>query len=145
MDTNPIITYALVISILILFIPTFLIAGLHKNLRNNSIYYTLLILAFGMLFLTIYQVDANWTDELKRQSLSPISIIIYLLLYKLIDYIALKKYKRNIYFYSRISNYIEDGESLNSTFFEFCLQSSIFMISTFSWAIIPSEFINKLF
>ena len=64
-----------------------------------------------MLVVSSYQVEENWENYQKTNALGPILLISYLLLYKLADFIALKKYNRHMYFSCRISNYIGTKES----------------------------------
>ncbi len=110
-----------------------LYSPIHKYLRDNRVYFTLLIVAIVMLVVSSYQVEENWENYQKTNALGPILLISYLLLYKLADFIALKKYNRHMYFSCRISNYIGTQESEEATWLEFLMQFSLLMISMLVW------------
>ena len=86
-----------------------------------------------MLIVSGYQIDVNWENYQKTNALAPILVISYLVLYKLADYVALKKYNRHMYFSCRISNYMEKEEAKEATWLEFLMQFSLLMISMFVW------------
>jgi len=110
-----------------------LYSPIHKYLRDNRVYFSLIILAVLMLIVSICQVEDSWEDYQKTKSLVPSQVIIYLILYKFADLIALRKYNRHMYFSCRISNYLEDEEAKESTWLEFFMQFSLLLISMFAW------------
>lgn len=110
-----------------------LYSPIHKYLRSEKVYYILLIVSTLMLIVSYNQVEPNWEKYQKVNALAPILILTYIILYKLADYIALKKYNRHMYFYCRISYYMEDEEARESTLLENLMQFSILIISMFIW------------
>jgi hypothetical protein len=86
-----------------------------------------------MLKVSSDQVEENWEKYQKINALGPILVITYLILYKLADFVALKKYNRHMYFSCRISNYIGTQEAEEATWLEFLMQFSLLMISMFVW------------
>jgi hypothetical protein len=86
-----------------------------------------------MLIVSGYQINVNWENYQKTNALAPILVISYLVLYKLADHVALKKYNRHMYFSCRISNYMEKEEAKEATWLEFLMQFSLLIVSMFVW------------
>ncbi|MFN3754033.1 hypothetical protein [Flavobacterium sp.] len=105
----------------------------HKYLRDNKVHFILVAISIIMLIASVLQIKPDWEKFQKVNALGPILLICYLALYKLFDFIALKKYNRHMYFSCRISNWMEKEEAKEATWLEFVMQFSLLMISMFLW------------
>ena len=121
------------VSLLGMWCITFLYSPLHKYLRNYKVFRSFLILSILMMIISICLIKGDWDSQRKLNSFSSIVIIIYLFLYKLVDFISIKKYNRHIYFNSKFSGYFKDEEWKESTWLEFFMQISILLIPIFTW------------
>lgn len=102
----------------------------HKFLRlkynYNSIFITSLIISILCIYL-YYFTDNGKTEKVNMWS--PVSVVIFLLLYKLFDYIILKIYNRNLFFYIEHNrNTFDDEESDKSSFLDIAFQLLLLII-----------------
>lgn len=108
----------------------------HKHLQSKKVFYTLLILSIVGVIYACFKIEIGWEHKRIMGILSPLYLFFYLLLYKLANAIALKKYKRPIYFSCRVSRFLELKEAEASTGLEFLLQMAILVTSSILWVAI---------
>ena len=132
-DSEPIHFLIFIISFFSVWFANLLYSPIHKYLRDKKVYLTLLILSIIMLIISVNQIEVDWENSQKVNAFGPIQLISYLILYKLVDFIALKKYNRHMYFSCRLSNYLEDEEAKEATWLEFLMQFLILIISILAW------------
>ena len=102
----------------------------HKFLRLkhnfNQIFITSLIIS--ILCICLYYFTENGKTE-KLNMWSPLSVVIFLLLYKLFDNIILKIYNRNLFFFIEHNrNTFDDEESEKSSFLDIVFQFLLLII-----------------
>ena len=132
-DPEPIHSLIFFVSFFGVWFANLIYSPLHKYLRENRVYTIILILAIMLLIISVNQVEVDWENYKKVNALGPIQLISYLILYKVVDFIALKKYNRHVYFSCRISNYRGDEEAKKTTWLEFFMQHAILIISMLLW------------
>ncbi len=102
--------------------------------RYPRIYKQTLFLSFCLLIIGIFlQFFENHNCDERRLMFYPLCPLIFLLLYKLTDNIALRKLNRHMYYLTMWQ--IRDEESAKSTLIENVVQYSIFLLSIY----IPSQ------
>jgi len=102
-------------------------------LRKPKVFYSLLILSIVGVIYACFQIKVGWEHKRILGILSPLLLFIYLLLYKLANQIALKKYKRPMYFSCRLSNYLRLKEAEESTWLEWIMQAVITLGTILLW------------
>lgn len=110
-----------------------LYSPIHKYLRNTAVFYTLLVLSIVGVIYACFEIEVGWEHKPILGILSPLLLLFYLLLYKIADAIALKIYKRHIYFSCRLSNYFSIKEAEESTWLEWFMQVAILFGSALLW------------
>jgi hypothetical protein len=98
--------------------------------RYPRIYKQALFLSLGLLIIGIFlQFFENHNCDERRLMLYPLCPLIFLLLYKITDNIALRKLNRHMYYLTMWQ--IRDEESAKSTLIENVVQYSIFLLSIY--------------
>ena len=123
----------LFLSIFFVFIPTIIYPPVHKMLRDNVAYISLIIFAIILAIISGLLFNSSLTETEKINSLISLSPITFLILYRQFDKISIEKHNRHIYFTMRYGNYWSDQESAEATWSEWYLQMSLFFIPLF-WA-----------
>jgi hypothetical protein len=101
---------------------------LHKVLRDNWTYYTLLIFSF-LLILGVAAALSPKLDMIeKRNSFASLCPITFLILYRQFDNYIIRKLKRHIYFRTQYSTLFVDEESKEATSIEYLFQMLLFII-----------------
>lgn len=117
----------------ILMMSSLIYSPIHSYLRKQNVFYTLFILSSIGVIYACFQIKMGWEHNEILSVLSPLLLLFYLLLYKIADTIALKKYKRHIYFSCRISNYFYIKEAEESTWLEWFMQAAVLFGSALLW------------
>jgi len=141
-DTEDIQFLILLFSLFSVTFPNVIFSFLHQYLRNRKVYLSLMIIVLLLLLFSVFQIDESWKTFQKVNALSPIMIISYLILYKLADHIALKKYNRHMYFSCRISILFKSKESTEQTLLEMLIQILILILSAVIWMLLGSLIFN---
>ncbi len=95
---------------------------IYRVLRNNKAYNQIFILTIILFAISVAIPNDSWSMAEKRNTIAPLAVFIFLILYYIFDKIIQLKYNRHFYFGSRIANYLNDKESLESTWLEGFLQ-----------------------
>ncbi|WP_233266250.1 hypothetical protein [Myroides fluvii] len=120
-----------------------LYSPIHRYLRNTAVFYTLLVLSIVGVIYACFEIEVGWEHKPILGILSPLLLLFYLSLYKIADTIALKKYKRHMYFSCRISNYFYIKEAEESTWLEWFMQAGLLLGSVLLWLAVI-EFIEGI-
>ncbi|EHQ42934.1 hypothetical protein [Myroides odoratus] len=105
-------------------------------LRKPKVFYSLLILSIIGIIYACFQIKVGWEHRRIIGILSPLLLFIFLLLYKIANLIALKKYNRPMYFSCRISTYLKLKEAEESTWLEWMMQAAITLGATLLWNVV---------
>ena len=142
---NSIINLYLIIGLFLivtLVVMGFVIPHTLKFFRNRKIYNQSLILNICLLVIGIgLQYVENQNCDNKRLMFYPLCPIIFLLLYKLSDNIALKKLNRHMFYLTMWQ--FRDEESAKSTIIENVAQYLIFFLSIYIPAYIGFWVVNN--
>lgn len=122
------ISIALFISIFFIVIPTMIDPRMHKVLRDNWIYYTLLILSFLLILGVVATLSPKLDVTDKINSFASLCPITFLILYKQFDNYIIRKFKRHIYFRTQYSTLFVNEESKEATTIEYIFQMLLFII-----------------
>lgn len=117
----------------ILMMSSLIYSPIHSYLRKQNVFYALFILSIIGVIYACFQIKIGWEHKEILSALTPLLLLFYLLLYKIADAIALKKYKRHIYFSCRLSNYFYIKEAEESTWLEWFMQVAILFGSALLW------------
>ena len=110
--------------------------------RYSRFYTQALVSSFILLLIGIaLQSYENQDCDERRLMFYPLCLLIFLLLYKLSDNIAMKKLKRHMYYLTMWQ--IRDEESSKSTLIENITQYTIFLISIFIPMAVSNWFVNN--
>ncbi len=121
------------LSLFPIFLSTIIYPPSHRILRRKWNYILVLIMALALLALSLFLYRCNAKVIDKRNLLAPISLLTYLIFHKIFDEICLKKYQRNMFFFSKGGKFWGNEESRESTFFEAVLQFLLIVLSFFAW------------
>lgn len=102
-------------------------------LRKPKVFYSLLILSLVGIIYACFQIKVGWEHRRIIGILSPLLLFIYLLLYKIANQIALKKYNRPMYFSCKLSNYLGLKEAEEATWLEWIMQAVITLGAFLLW------------
>ncbi|MDM1043317.1 hypothetical protein HX004_02370 [Myroides sp. 1354] len=117
----------------ILMMSSLIYSPIHSYLRKQNVFYALFILSIIGVIYACFQIKIGWEHKEILSALTPLLLLFYLLLYKIADVIALKIYKRHIYFSCRLSNYFSIKEAEESTWLEWFMQVAILFGSALLW------------
>ncbi|QQU03097.1 hypothetical protein [Myroides odoratus] len=115
---------------------TFVYSPILTYLRKPKVFYSLLILSIIGIIYACFQIKVGWEHRRIIGILSPLLLFIFLLLYKIANLIALKKYNRPMYFSCRISTYLKLKEAEESTWLEWMMQAAITLGATLLWNVV---------
>ena len=109
-----------------IFIPTILYPPIHKILRNQKTYKSILYFAIMLPIISILLLIFDITDIENHNPFISLTTLFFLLLYKYYDRIILHKHKRHIYFFVSFNHSLySDDESDESTSLELWLKLSL--------------------
>jgi len=114
-------------------VSTLIYSPILTYLRKPKVFYSLLVLSIIGIIYACFQIKVGWEHRRIIGILSPLLLFIFLLLYKIANLIALKKYKRPMYFSCRLSNYLRLKEAEESTWLEWIMQAVITLGAILLW------------
>ena len=114
------------ISFAFILIPTVLYPPLHKILRIQNTYKSILYFTILLPIISILLLFFDSSDIQNHNTFFSLSPLFFLLLYKYYDRLILRKYERHIYFFVQFNHSIySDDESDDSTSLELWLKLSL--------------------